>query len=274
MIYEGGKAISGASQIPKEMYEETVQGVLKKTGLDVLKYGSDIKPVGNTTKPFLGDIDLSIDFNKLKDLWDLPEINDDEDADKTPENDFWEALAAKLKTIDPNTTVNRGLKQFHVPAQILKNGQQQPEFYDGKPVQGTKAIVQVDFFVGNVTWMTDMLSGTPDGSNFKAVFRNTLLGNIISKSYTKEYSSEDDEGYQKEKQFLLSKGKKIPNFDAGEKMSVGYVLDFKNGLEKKYTLIVPPTGRQITPQEKTQMKILLIHKTQKKLKLTKLLKNY
>jgi len=247
---EGGKAITGASQIPKEMYDETVQGVLKKTGLNKLKLGTDVKPVGNTSKPFLGDIDLSINYQVLKDYWKLPEINDDEDSEKTPKNDFWEALKVKLQEIDPNATVNRGLKQFHVPAAILKNGVQQPEFHDGQPVEGTKAIVQVDFFVGNVEWMTDMLSGSPQESNFKAVFRNTLLGNIISKAYSKEYSSEKDDGYQKEKEFLLSKGKRVPDFSAGEKMVVGYVLDFKNGLEKKYTLIIPPSGRQRTPQEK------------------------
>jgi len=157
MIYEGGKAVAGASQIPKEMYQETVDGVLQKTGLDVLDFGTDIKPVGNTTKDFLGDIDLSVDFQKLKDLWELPPINDEEDEEKTPENDFWEALKIKIQQIDPNATVNRGLKQFHIPAPILKNGEQQPEYRDGKPVTGTKAIVQVDFFVGNVIWMTDML---------------------------------------------------------------------------------------------------------------------
>jgi hypothetical protein len=238
MIYEGGKAVAGASQIPKEMYQETVDGVLKKTGLDALDYGTDIKPVGNTTKDFLGDIDLSVDFQKLQDLWQLPPINDEEDDDKTPENDFWEALKVKVQEIDPNATVNRGLKQFHIPAPILNNGDQQPEYRDGKPVAGTKAIVQVDFFVGNVVWMTDMLSGTPQGSNFKAVFRNALLGNIISKSYIKEYSSLEEDGCEEEINILTKNNKRIPNFQQGEKLRVSYVLDFKRGLEKKYEIIL------------------------------------
>ncbi len=256
MIYEGGKAVAGASQIPKEMYQETVDGVLKKTGLDALDYGTDIKPVGNTTKDFLGDIDLSVDFQKLQDLWQLPPINDEEDDDKTPENDFWEALKVKVQEIDPNATVNRGLKQFHIPAPILNKGDQQPEYRDGKPVAGTKAIVQVDFFVGNVVWMTDMLSGTPQGSNFKAVFRNALLGNIISKSYIKEYSSLEEDGCEEEINILTKNNKRIPNFQQGEKLRVSYVLDFKRGLEKKYEIIVPPSGRRKNPEEKRSYRFI------------------
>jgi hypothetical protein len=213
-LKEGGKALENVSQIPREFLEPTIKFGLEEVGLQDIKYS----PVGNISEKFSNDIDLSVDVNSIAELWNLP---------KPYYSDaFWDAIKERVAKI-PGAVYQPGLKQFHIPFKIVnKEGIQQPIYKDGKPIEGTLANTQVDFFVGKQDWMKDILSGKPEGSGYKAVFRNVLIGSTIS-TIGRRTTEPDAEG----------------NFE-----EIKHVLNFKSGVERVTTKYRPPKGKEKNPK--------------------------
>jgi len=224
LLLEGGKALGkDSSQIPKEFVVSTIENGMKKIGLEDVAY----KPVGNISAQISNDIDLSISVEDLANKWNLPK--------PFYSDEFWNAIKEKVSQI-PGAKFQPGLNEFHVPFELVDaKGKKQPMYKDGKPIANTIGVAQVDFFVGSQNWMKDVLSGKPEGSNFKAAFRNVLLGSIIStvdRKNTKPIATEE--------------------FPQGEFEEHKYVLNFKSGVEKVVTRIANPdplNKRQKNPKK-------------------------
>jgi hypothetical protein len=222
LLQEGGKALGDSSQIPKKFLYSTIENGMKKIGLDGVEY----KTVGNVSAEISNDVDLSIPVESLAKKWNLP----------TPyySDEFWNTIKQKVSQI-PGAKFRAGLNEFHVPFELVdEKGSKQPMYKDGKPIPNSIGVAQVDFFVGSDTWMKDVLSGKPEGSNFKAAFRNVLLGSIIStidRDFTEPVQTEE--------------------FPQGEFEEHKYVLNFKSGVEKVVTRMAnpdPKNKRQKNPQ--------------------------
>ena len=224
LLNEGGKAVGASSQVPKEMLEKTIENGLKNIGLT----GIDFQPVGNLSSRFLGDLDIALSVEDLAKKWNLPKPYFSEQ--------FWEVLKRKLLKIK-DADIQVGLKQFSIPVNLVdNNGVQQPAYKDGQPIPDSQGIVQVDFFIGSPKWMKDMLSGKPEASKYKAIYRNVLLGSIIS-TIDRKTTEPDAKGFFKE---------------------FKYVLDFKNGVEKVTTTFSMPTGRRKNPKKESVQRKTII----------------
>ena len=210
-IVEGGHAFGNLinSVVPKQFLNSTIEQALKSIGLSNVSY----KVVGNSSKPYLGDIDVAINSKELVSIYSL-------DTDK---DSFWSSLDSRLEQYNVPYTVNKGFKQFHIATDVVdQQGAVQLAVDETGKIKTPKqkAKVQIDFFVGSIDWMQDVLSGSPERSKYKAYFRNVLLRSIVS----------------------LIRNPKKPN--------ERFVLDFKSGIDLVKFEMVPPNPRQKTDQEK------------------------
>jgi len=211
IFQEGGHAFGDLvnSVVPKQFLDPTIKQALKSIGLDNAGY----RIVGNVSKPYLGDIDVAINSKELASTYSL---------DTTDQDTFWASLDSTLEKYNVPYTVNKGFKQFHVVTNVVdQSGAVQPAVDETGKVKlpKQKAKVQIDFFVGSIDWMKDVLSGAPERSKYKAYFRNVLLRSIVS----------------------LVRNPRKPN--------ERYVLDFKSGVDLVKFEVLPPTGRQKKEQE-------------------------
>ena len=165
------------SCIPKEYIDFNVSNALRVLGLSGINY----EIVGNKNKDYAGDLDMAIEQKAIEQKWSL-------DSD----GQFWDQMNACLKQIKnkpmpPQTIIdfkiNKGLSQFHISMPLYPDGNNKcpiPSYdYQGKR-EHTHGIIQIDFFVGNLEWMSKIVSGAPETSSYKAVYRNLLLGAIFS----------------------------------------------------------------------------------------------
>ena len=172
LLQEGGHAVAGVnSVVPKEHLESTVENALKMIGLGNIDY----HVVGNKNKPLLGDVDVAINSKELVDAWKLSS----DDPDK-----FWKDVDAVLGLLpgSPSYKVNKGFSQFHVLVPLVNNQGTHLDAVtlpNGNVEVGNPGFVQVDFFLGDVAWMRDVMSGAPPSSQHKAVYRNLLLYSIV-----------------------------------------------------------------------------------------------
>lgn len=163
IIKEGGNVFNESnSVVPKELLQTNINFSLKLHGLNDLKY----KLVGNINKPLLGDIDIAVDKKELVNRFDISEDN------------FWEDLNKFLVKFSKASEykINKGLKQFHLLSPLVDKSGKQISAIDknGKTLEEPGKI-QIDVFVGNLNWMSDVISGAPLESKYKAVYRNLLL---------------------------------------------------------------------------------------------------
>lgn len=180
VLSEGGNAFSSVnSVVPREAVDSTIKASLHSVGLGNVEF--DL--VGNFSKPLLGDIDISV---SLKDVAEEYEI----DSLDSPE-DFWKELDVRLKSFGVEYAINKGFSQFHILTGVVdKSGKPIDAISSDGIVQvGTPGLVQIDVFIGNKSWMKTILSGAPDDSKFKAVYRNLLLVSIVSNIPSQEGNS-------------------------------------------------------------------------------------
>jgi hypothetical protein len=154
------------SYIPKKLIVGNITRALNSVGLDDIHF----EIVGNNSKKYVGDLDVAINKQQL-----IAKINSNE-------NDIW----SDIKKIDKNIVINRGLKQFHIfrPLEDEDGNILPPINSFGERIsKDSNGVIQVDFFVGSIEWMRDILSGSPEDSNFKSVYRNIFLRSIFSSLY-------------------------------------------------------------------------------------------
>jgi len=176
------------SCIPKEHIDFNVLNALRILGLSGINY----EIVGNKNKDFVGDLDVAIEQKAIEQKWSL-------DSD----GQFWEQVNARLKqfknkSMPPQTIIdfkiNKGLSQFHISLPLYPDGNNKcpiPSYdYQGKR-EHVHGIIQIDFFIGNLEWMSKIVSGAPEISQYKAVYRNLLLGAIFSAVKFKSTKNKD-----------------------------------------------------------------------------------
>jgi len=173
LIIEGGNVKFANSFMNNKYIEPTLKKVLAQVGWKKLKY--DI--VGNTTKPYSGDIDLAIDS---KHFLELTKFNGE-----TIWDDSTKYLNKKnLKYFQ----IFKGMRQISIIAPLIDNkGKHINAVIDreGTVNNNEKGYVQVDFMIGNLDWMKNVMK-SPDQSNYKMVYKQLffadILGNLIFKT--------------------------------------------------------------------------------------------
>lgn len=173
LIIEGGNVKFANSFMNNKYIEPTLKKVLAQVGWKKLKY--DI--VGNTTKPYSGDIDLAIDS---KHFLELTKFNGE-----TIWDDSTKYLNKKnLKYFQ----IFKGMRQISIIAPLIDNkGKHLNAVIDreGTVNNNEKGYVQVDFMIGNLDWMKNVMK-SPDQSNYKMVYKQLffadILGNLIFKT--------------------------------------------------------------------------------------------
>jgi len=181
-------------------------------------YNLNYTLVGNTAKPFLGDLDMAISEKELRNYLSLDKTDSDEK--------MWAALEKRLKECCSHLwSLNKGLRQLHLllPLMTKDNG-----YIEGYNLDGTRTgipgMVQVDILIGNVTWMSKIVSGAPKSSKWKALYRTNLLREIVSNITWQEKTS---------------------NLAIQHRL----VLDYKRGVRQITYAMVAPTGKQRVKQE-------------------------
>lgn len=215
LLLQGGKALGNtASQVPKKYLNSTIKHALKDAGLSGAKYNV----VGNTSSQFLGDVDIAINIDDLIKNWNLPKEH--------YSKQFWDAIKNKIQNLE-GAKVTSGLKVFHIPADLVdESGNKLPSYKDGKEVPDSEGRIQIDVFVGNLDWMKDIISGKPEDSNFKAVFRNIFLMTIVST--IERYNTKPDKN--------------------GEYDEHKYALQISSGVEKVTTHFAMPSEKSKNPK--------------------------
>jgi hypothetical protein len=166
-LMEGGNLPGVNSAVPREHLESTVSNGLSLANLKGLPYAV----VGNKNKPFLGDVDVAVESQNVAKKIGFKGTNTEE---------FWNKLESHLKKSKvKHYKVVKGLSQFHIVIPLAdKKGVQLNAVEDGteKTLPG---FVQLDFFIGDLSWMEKALSGTTN-SKYKAVYRNLFFVDILS----------------------------------------------------------------------------------------------
>lgn len=172
ILSEGGNAFSEVnSVVPKEHLDSVIKNAFKLAGLGNLKFSV----VGNKNKKYLGDIDVGVESKDVADI-----IKYDGHDNK----EFFKEIGKFLdKQKIKDHKESSGFKQFNLLAPLIdKTGKQIDAISDrnGTVNKGTPGWVQIDVFVGNLDWMDKALSA-PTNSEYKAVYRNIFLAEILSK---------------------------------------------------------------------------------------------
>lgn len=205
VIREGGNAVYANSSLENKNLLPTIQNALKMWGIEKLRY----EVVGSTHKPLMNDIDVAVSID------DLGKMIGAKPEDRMT---FWPKVesffkAHKPKDIpEPSYKVNKGLDQVHISAPIV--GQ------DGK-------FVQIDLMLGDVGFMRDALSGAKD-SQYKAIYRNLLLANILRFSH----EPTNDPNVTKKYQFNWKKGLQAADLSTvGGKIEKGNIHTIYNNMD-------------------------------------------
>jgi len=205
IIVEGGNVFKSdieVSAVPKPHLAATLKRSLKDAGMSKVRNHL----VGNVSKPYLGDVDVGIEFADLVKLF----------GSNGEKKDFWEKAEVYMKKQKvKDYAINKGLQQIHTLSPLVDKKGKHLNAVDktGKDL-GTPGWIQIDFMIGKVEFMKDMLSGSID-SKYKAAWRNQLLVDIMANTTT------DTESEVKHK------------FQINRKMGLQYVRYINKGKRKK-----------------------------------------
>lgn len=211
------------SKVKKENLKQVIADVLKQNGMTKLPYSH----IGNYTKPLLGDIDIAIDTKDMVKFLNLsPEASKDE---------IFDAIPKKI----PNAKVAKGLNQFHLLGKAIN----QPFINDsGEEEDGKEPFVQVDVMLGVRTWREKFFSGSGEGSQYKAKFRNSFLAEIMSKiiedagpeGLKQKYLLSPAEGFFLQRFTIDAKGKRKEVSRELKSTDMDYVAEFLFGPDKTF----------------------------------------
>lgn len=202
-LNEGGNIPGVNSVVPKEYLSVTVEHAFRLAGFGKVQY----TVVGNKNKPFLGDVDIAVNGKDI-----AFEINfKGSDSDQ-----FWFALGeylSKQKKLKGYKVV-KGLKQFHLVIPLVDENKKQISAFtkDGTPLPEL-GFVQLDVFIGDLKWMKNALSASSSDSQYKAVYRNLFLVDILSQLQFKT----SDPAIKRKLQIDWKEGISVVDFTTDEK---------------------------------------------------------
>lgn len=201
-IKPGGALKSVNSIVDREQIDPTIQSVVKELGIYFYT------KVGNNQKEFVGDIDIAVSADELETKFGSGE-------------EFWINLEERLKQTGREYKIIKGLRQFHLAVEV-------PVGYEpGTLKKIENGTIQVDFLVGDLSWMNVILSSNKD-SLVKAAVRNTFIKALCE-----------------------------ANNNINETGSMEYSLNFRDGLWVKIFDLKQPEGRQKNVQKELVHKFLL-----------------
>ncbi len=202
MLMEGGNIAGVNTAVPSKYLEPTVKNGLVVSGLP----GVPFTVVGNKNKPYLGDIDIALESknvaNKIK-------------FNGSDPNEFWTALETHLKkTKVKGYKIVKGLSQFHTVVPLVDERGKQLSAVDitGKDL-GEPGWIQLDFFLGDLSWMSKALSAPGAESNYKAVYRNLFMVDLLSQISFKT----KDKDVRRKLQINWKQGVELVDFTHDEK---------------------------------------------------------
>ena len=184
--------------------------------------------VGNTCKTMFNDIDVAIDeasFWRMFGFYDRFNTTDD----------YWLQLKThleKLKTEEKivDFGVSKGWKQCYLLVPLVDEAYYGLKAYGPDGKQGPdKGFIQIDLLIGNIEWMSSVLSSAESKSQWKALYRTNLLADAINSIHWV-----DNKAYTHRLH-----------------------LDFNSGIYEEVFTMVPPTGKQKIYQKKVVSKRLL-----------------
>lgn len=224
-----GKAFKGRnnSYIPRTLARVNVErtlGIIQNN-----KKVVDWKLVGNNSKKMLSDIDVAIDETSFWSMFF-------ESYDK--ETDYWPQLKTHLERLKSEEKIvdfgySKGWKQCYLLVPLVDEAYYGLKAYDSDGFQKSeKGFIQIDFLIGNVDWMDQVLSAAGSRSQWKALYRTNLLADAIGS---------------------------ITWIDE-RKYTHRLHLDFNSGIYEEVFTMVPPTGKQKIYQKLTIRKTLLSDK--------------
>jgi hypothetical protein len=135
--------------IPKRSVDFLVACAMHTLGLTGLEFAI----VGNKDAHWLNDLDIAVDRNQLSSHLKLK-----------PEESLWAALEAYFRS--------RGVDRF-----VINEKFRQVHFFFNTGEMD--AFVKVDIFVGDIGWMMALVSGAPQESRYKGIYRNLLLMSVF-----------------------------------------------------------------------------------------------
>lgn len=154
------------------------------------------------------------------------------------EADYWLQLKTHLEGLKSEGKIvdfgySKGWKQCYLLVPLVDEAYYTLKAYDSNGVQGSETgLIQIDFLIGNVDWMNQVLSAAESKSQWKALYRTNLLADAIGsitwvdeKSYTHRLH-----------------------------------LDFNSGIYEEVFKMVPPTGKQKVYQKLVIKKTLISDK--------------
>jgi len=202
-LIEGGNILGVNSAVPKEYLSATIEHAFRLVGFGKLKY----TVVGNKNKPFLGDVDIAVNGKDV-----AFEINY-KGSDPTQ---FWFELdeyLSKQRNIKGYKVI-KGLGQFHLVIPLVDEQKKQISAFtkDGTPLPEL-GFVQLDVFIGELKWMKKALSASSPDSQYKAVYRNLFLVDILSQLQFKT----SDPAIKRKLQIDWKTGVSVVDFTTDEK---------------------------------------------------------
>jgi len=194
VLIESGGTPGVNSLLDKRFFKSTIDNTNKILGLSSIK----MKPLGNTSKPILGDVDLAV---SMKDIASV--------IGTTNPKTFWKDLDSYLKKKKvKDYVISKGLSQFSVSVPMVDSSKKQKNRISdrsGTLDPTTLAWVQVDYMIGDVDWMGDILTSNPD-SNYKGAHRNIFIMSILSNIFL---NTKGSSAIKKKTQLNLRKGFQI-----------------------------------------------------------------
>lgn len=174
LLLEGGNTFkNNNSSVKKEFLDFTIKSILEKFNLESLQY----EKLGNWRKSYTNDIDIGIDKKEICKLLKIsPEVNKDE---------LFKAIDEYLKNQGGVYNITKGLGLFNLQGSVVNEKNKPVLAIDNEgnvkiPSQISK--IQIDVFIGNLSFMKNHLSGVVD-SEYKAAHRNKFITSIFSKVF-------------------------------------------------------------------------------------------
>jgi hypothetical protein len=166
ILFEGGKATSQNSKIPKEYSEPTVSTAADAVGLGNMERAL----VGSTHKPLMNDLDVAVDIEDIKKMVGY---------EGTDNKELFAQLKSHLGDKGLEITYSPGFQQFSVLAPLVNDAGEYQLAYDETGKQKEESgNVQVDFMMGNLPWMKRYLTNG-DESKYSSTYRNVLVADIL-----------------------------------------------------------------------------------------------
>jgi hypothetical protein len=224
LISEGGHAFPSVNTlVPNELLEINVKlalsAIFDEEDLTKLPF----KFIGNTSKPFLGDVDVAVDKAFVAEKLGV------DPSDKKLYLELVNLVKSKLPGSEAKAFT--GFQQVSFTKDLVDaQGNPVPAINRDtqKPDLNVEAVFQIDLMLGTLGYLGKIMSGSPKGSQYKAVYRNLFLMAIFG-------SLEQDTGTKDPK--------------TGDKLYSRYDITNKDGMRQMIYRRLP-NGKKLVVRDK------------------------